>query len=247
MNETYDTTAKQVATTAASASARLERATEDKLYRLYRGYFERADAERNWNLWSDVPWDAIRTDPSAELVAAVLEAYRDDLLLPDYSAKALHILRSSRGRAWFLTRWSYEEGRHLLALNEWLVRSGAYADDDLRRMSDDLLAEYGWEPVFPDAPAVFVDALIWELRQIEQARALARQAEAAGDAALGDLLKRVLDDETAHRDFFRAALVTISAAHADLVTDAVRRVTEALDHPGGERPILALLDLPAAG
>jgi acyl-[acyl-carrier-protein] desaturase len=247
MNTDYDITAKQVATTDTSAAARLDRPTEDKLYRLYRDYFERADAERNWNLWSDIPWDAIRTDPPAELVAAVLEAYRDDLLLPDYSAKALHILRSSRGRAWFLTRWSYEEGRHLLALNEWLVRSGAYTDDDLRRMSDDLLGKYGWEPVFPDAPAVFVDALLWELRQIEQSRALARQAEVAGDAALGDLMKRVLADETAHRDFFRAALVTISAAHPDLVTDAVRRVTGALDYPGGDRPILALLDLPTAG
>jgi acyl-[acyl-carrier-protein] desaturase len=245
MHDGYDVDAKQVGTNEMSTAARLDRPTEDRLYRLYREYFQHAETERTWNLWNDVPWDQVRTDPPAELVAAVLEAYRDDLLLPDYSARALSLLRSSRGRAWFLTQWSYEEGKHLLALNEWLVRSGAFADDELRRMSDELLSTCRWEPPFPDAPAVFVDALLWEMRQLEQARSLARLADAAGDPALATLVGRIIADELAHRDFFRATLVTIAEAHRDLVTDAVRRVAEVLDQPGGEKPVLALLDLPS--
>lgn len=235
---------KQVATNEMSAAARLDRPAEDPLYRLYRSYFQTAEETRRWNLWEDIPWDQVRTDPPSELVEAVLAVYREDVFLPDYSARALHVLRSSRGRAWFLTRWSYEEGKHLLALTEWLIKSGARTDAELKQLSNGLLAQYTWEPPFNDGAAVFADSLLWELRELEQGRALRLQAQKAEDPALVAVLDYILADEEAHLDFFRAALSIIAREQKEAVEDAVRRIAEVQEFPGGAPALLAALALP---
>jgi acyl-[acyl-carrier-protein] desaturase len=222
----YDITEKQVATRPESSAMRLDRPTEDALYKLYRNYFREAEDNRNWSPWTAIPWEETKPEPSPNLIEAVLDLYRDALFLPDYSARALELLRASRGRAWFITRWSYEEGKHLLILHEWLIRSGAYTDDQLKAMSDELLTAYRWEPPFPDAPAIFVDALLWEQREIEQINAIKAQAENTGDTALLTVLNLMLADENAHHEFFAAALRTIEENHAPLVEDARRRITE---------------------
>jgi acyl-[acyl-carrier-protein] desaturase len=239
----YDTTEKQIATRPESSAMRLDRATEDRLYRLYREYFQDGERNRNWNPWTAVPWEEVKSEPSAELVEAAIAAYREDLFLPDYSSRALAALRASRGRAWFLTRWSYEEGKHLLALHEWLIRSGAFDDEQLKEMSDSLLNSYRWEPPATDAPAIFVDALLWERREIERATDLRRRAEIAGDLAFVAALDLILADETAQRDFFVGTLRIIAEKYPDMVRDAVRRVTEALEDPTGATAVLHLLDL----
>jgi acyl-[acyl-carrier-protein] desaturase len=242
-NDEYDITVKQVATRPESSAMRLDRPTEDRLYKLYRNYFTDAERNRNWNPWTAIPWDEVKSGPSPELVAAALEAYREDLFMPDYSARALHLMRASRGRAWFITRWSYEEGKHLLALHEWLLRSGAFTDEQLKELAERLLTAYRWEPPFTDAPAVFVDSLLWELREIERAAALKRLAGAAGDTALVRTLELIQIDEAAQKDFFVAALGIIAETYPDVVRDAIRRVTDALEVPNGATTVFRLLDL----
>lgn len=234
---------KQVATTEASASARLDEATEERLLRLFREFFQKAEDTRRWNLWNDVPWDAILPNPSGELAESVIAAYREDLFFPDYSAAALHYLRASRGRAWFLTRWSYEEGKHLLALGEWLTRSGTLVDSELRDLSNALLASYEWQPAYTDAPFVFADALMWEMHEIERFRKLHKAAEDAGDAALVSVTTHILTDEEAHRDFFRFALAIVAERYPEMVEESVNRAAQAHESPQAGRTLLALLDL----
>lgn len=252
-NDEYDVTVKQVATRPESSAMRLDRPTEDRLYKLYRDYFTDAERNRNWNPWTAIPWDEVKTEPSPELVSAVIEAYREDLFLPDYSARALHAMRASRGRAWFITRWSYEEGKHLLALHEWLVRSGATTDaerkerdEQLKGFSDGLLNAFRWEPPFTDAPAVFVDSLLWELREIERTAGLKGLATVAEDTALIAVLDLIQADEHAQKDFFIAALGIIAETYPDMVRDAIHRVSVALEDPGGATTILRLLDMSEA-
>jgi acyl-[acyl-carrier-protein] desaturase len=225
-SDNYDVTAKQNATTERSAGARLDRTTEDRLYQLYRDFFRSGDADRAWNLWLDLPWDALTVRPDTELTAAVVSAYRDELFLPDISARTLAATRSSRGRAWFVTRWTYDEGKHLLALNEWLTRSGAVDTDELRARSDDLLGQLAWESPSEDALAIFVEALLWERREIGRYEALARMADAAGEDVLSALCRRVLGDESAHEAFFRDSLRIIAESYPDRVRQAVRSVTD---------------------
>lgn len=246
-NDNYDTTAKQNATNANSAAARMDRPTEDKLYKLFRDYFQSAEVDRTWNLWMDFDWDTVTTNPSPALVGAVTRAYHDELFLPDYSARALYHLRSSRGRAWFITRWTYEEGKHLLVLSEWLVRCGAYTNDQLRAQSDDLLLRYAWEPPYEDAPAVLADFLLWELKERDCYCALRKQAEAEGETLLAAVVNHILRDEDAHREFLKQSLAIIAETYPAKVADAARRIA-ASDASGDDGPnfgnaLLAELDV----
>jgi acyl-[acyl-carrier-protein] desaturase len=245
--DNYDTTAKQNATNEKSAAARMDRATEDRLYKVFRDFFQKAEDYRRWNLWSDFDWDAVPTNPSPALVQAVTRAYHDELFLPDYSARALYHLRSSRGRAWFLTRWTYEEGKHLLVLSEWLMRCGAYTNDQLRAQSDDLLLHFAWEPPYEDAPAVLADFLLWELKERDRYRSLRKLAEAEGDTVLVSVLAYILRDEDAHRDYLIQSLAVIAETYPELVADAARRIvasnTTGDDGPNFGNALLAELDI----
>ncbi|MBC8103515.1 MAG: hypothetical protein H7Z41_13130 [Cytophagales bacterium] len=222
----YDVTAKQNATNERSAAARLDRTTEDALYKLYRSFFQEAEQTRRWNLWLDFPWDEPPTRPTTPLIEAVVTAYHAELFLPDYAARALYYLRSSRGRAWFLTRWTYEEGKHLLALAEWLLHCGAYSNDQLRAQSDDLLLRYTWEPPFEDAAAILADFLLWELREADRYRTLRHLAVSENETLLAALLDEIIKDEDAHRAFLRQCLTIIAEIYPDQVTGAVRRIAE---------------------
>lgn len=242
LHEKPELNAKQNATNPMSAAARLDRLTEEALYTLYRAYFKTAEDERRWNVWEDIPWDAVKVSPSPELIAAVMAIYREDLFLPDFSAKSLHILRSSRGRAWFITRWSYEESKHLIALTDWLVRAGVFTDDELKQYADDLLTRHQWEPPFNDGTAVLWDALLWETREIERYRHLMAQAKDADDAALVSVIEHLLADEQAHRGFFRDSIRIIAERHRENVAEAAQRVAGAQEFEGGAAGLLALLD-----
>ena len=243
--ENVDITRRHAATSERSAIARLDTATENRLYALYRDYFHKAEETRNWNLWDIIPWDSVLTEPPTSLTDAVLTVYRDGVLLPDFSARALHILRSSRGRAWFLTRWSYEEVKCHLALREWLIRAGV-DDNDLKTLSDEIMTAFRWQPPQDKPLTVMADALLWELRQIEQTRSLFQEAKAAGDGALTDVATRILTDHEMHRDFFRAALVIIAESYASDVQEAIRQVSADQEDENAGRTLLALLDMTAA-
>lgn len=236
MSETRETTEN-------SKAARLDPATEERIYRLYREYFQAAEENRNGNLWEVIAWDAALTEPPAALTDAALEMYRDGILLPDFSARMLQTLRSSRGRAWFVTRWSYEEVKAHLTVREWLLRAGI-ADETLKTLSDDLMASFRWEPEIDEPLPVMADALLWELRQIEKTRDLRDAAKSAGDPALTDAATRLLTDHEAHRDFLRASLRIIADTYPDDVRTSVKTIAPFSEDPSAERTLLALLDIP---
>ncbi len=221
----------------------LDPRTEGELYRLYRTYFQKAETERRWNLWDDTPWDLATTTPSEALAEAALASYREDVFLPDYSAKALHILRSSRGRGWFLTRWAYEEGKHLIALSEWLTRAGVRTDAEMRDLTETILAAYAWRPELDDPLAVLADSLAWEANEIARFAALKTLAQAENDGALAAICDRILADEEAHQAFFREALQIIGAAYPDAVADAVRRIAALQDDPASGAALLSLTSI----
>jgi len=200
----------------------LDRATEDALYDLFREFFRRAERERRWNLWEDVPWDQAQTGTTEALAEAVFAAYTEELFLPDYSEQTLHLLRSSRGRAWFVTRWSYEEGKHVLVLNEWLVRSGSYTDDQLKTYADELLGREKRTLAVSEPVAAMVEALVREQDELERYQSLRALAADAQNGALIAVCDQLIGDEQAHRAFFRDALLVIQKREPGLVAGAVR-------------------------
>ncbi len=209
-----------------AGQAMLDPATEDALYQLFRGFFERAERERRWNLWTDLPWDRVNREASDALVQAVRAAYAEELFLPDYGGKTLHLLRASRGRAWFVTRWMYEEGKHSLALGEWLIRSGKQDEDTVRDEADRLLARETRDLVVPEPVGAMVENLTREQDEVARYDALVVLAQAENDPALAALCDRIVTDERSHAAFFRDALRLIGEREPARVAHAVHRIAD---------------------
>src|SRR5207244_5625286 len=59
----------------------------EKMYRAYLEFFEVAETKRRWNIFNDVPWEALDSSIGSEQKAARIEVFcAEELYLPDYSA-----------------------------------------------------------------------------------------------------------------------------------------------------------------
>ena len=77
-------------------------ALREKMYRAYLEFFEVAETKRRWNMFNDVPWEALDSSISGEQKAARIEVFcAEELYLPDYSAGGVELTRSMFGAAWF--------------------------------------------------------------------------------------------------------------------------------------------------
>ena len=220
------------------AAARLDDATEARLYDLYRAYFTAHEA-RQWNVWETIPqttgYDA---PPSTTLVAAALKCYGAELFLPDYMTSLLMHTRSSRGRTWYVTHWCYEEGKHLLAVGEWLLRRGLYTETELQNRGAELLEANRWHPASIDAIALYADAVLYESQETENYKALRDLAHAENDAVLVAVCDHILGDEAAQEAYFAQALRIISERHADAVNAAIETVCAAQADPDAAQELL---------
>lgn len=209
-------------------AARLDQATENELYALYRAYFADAEETRAWSVAEAIPPDlAYPAPPSPALLAAAHACHNAELFLPDYQATLLKYTRGSRARAWYVTRWAYEEVKHLLALGEWLIRRGVATSETLEEQLSDSLGAARWQPPSTEATALFADAALYETQEIERYRRLKEAAQAEGDAALVGLCDHILADERAQYDFFSRALEIIKVRHPAKHEEAMRIVSPA--------------------
>jgi hypothetical protein len=213
------------------ALAMLDPDTERAIYILYRDYFRAAEDDRRWNVWTEVDWEASTPTPSDALLQSTWTVYKEAAYLPDYTNAALKVLRSSRGRTWFVTRWSYEESKRLIGLTEWFQKAVGIPDADLRDATEDLLMAQRHAPFEAEPLFVLADMLLWERHQIAQTEALEAQAQAEGQVALATLCTYLRQDDTAQQAFLAATLRLIRATYPDAVRDALQRVSEAHESP----------------
>jgi acyl-[acyl-carrier-protein] desaturase len=232
-HEDDELNARQNATTERSAAAMLDKETERELYALYKAHFTRADAERLWNPWSSVAWptESEASTPSTELIEATLALWRDATLLPDYAAINQNLLRASRGRAWFWTHWTYEKSKHLVTFLEWLQRRGGWSQAALSSAAEELLTQYRWEPPCEEATGICVDALLYELSQLEKLEALNTQAQAEGESTLAELTAWIILDTQAQRDYLAEALRIIGSHYPERLTEALNTVAASHEAP----------------
>ncbi|MBC8140520.1 MAG: hypothetical protein H7Y38_03675 [Armatimonadetes bacterium] len=209
------------------AAARLDNETEAALYDLYRAYFTAHEA-RQWNVWETIPQTTEYADaPSDALVAAALTCYGAELFLPDYMTTLLMHTRSSRGRTWYVTHWCYEEGKHLLAIGDWLIRRGLYTETELQNRGSELLENNRWHPASIDAIALYADAVLYEAQELTNYRTLRGLAVAENDTILTALCDHIIGDEAAQQAYFVAALRIIRERHAESVDAAIETVVAA--------------------
>jgi acyl-[acyl-carrier-protein] desaturase len=182
-------------------------ATRKKIYTLYRDYFDMAEKKRRWNLRNDIPWDRVAVGCVPPAVADVVETFcTTELYLPDYLAKQLPQVRQSRGRAWMLASWGYEESKHSLALGDWLLKSGHRSEEQMQDLEDHV-ADNEWFLRYEGSRASIVYVMIQELAtQLNYANL--RKVASGRCPALDKVLELVSIDEAAHAQFFRS-LVSI--------------------------------------
>jgi acyl-[acyl-carrier-protein] desaturase len=193
-----------------SATAQIE----EIFFEGYLKYFKTSEEKRRWNMWRDIPWD--KTNPaSTELTAQIVESFSAvEMFLPDYTSKIMQLIRRSRGRAWFQANWGYEESRHSMVLEEWLLRSGKRTEEQVRDFEESLLGEE-WNLPFDTPRQMIIYTMVQELATGLNYTNLRRRAEAEGDEALARTLRWVSADESAHYNFFRKGVKTYLSLEPD--------------------------------
>ncbi len=180
---------------------------EEIFYENFLKYFKNAEERRRWNIQTDIPWDKT-TASASELTASIVESFTAvEMYLPDYTHKIMELVRRSRGRAWFQANWGFEESKHSMVLEEWLIRSGKRTEEQMRDFENELLGAE-WQLPFETPRQMIIYTMIQEMATGLNYTNLRRRAEEEGDKVLSRVLVWVSSDESAHYNFFRKGVKT---------------------------------------
>jgi acyl-[acyl-carrier-protein] desaturase len=175
----------------------------ERIYRLFRDYFDLAEKKRRWSIKDDIPWEQCNRGLNPAIADIVETFCAVELYLPDYLSKLIPQVRANHGRAWMLANWGYEECKHSMAFGDWLQKSGMRSDEQLADLESTVFS-HEWDLPHDNGRAMvcytmFQELATWlhyvNLRKIVQAE--------GGCPALEKALMLVATDEAAHADFFR--------------------------------------------
>ena len=183
-----------------TASAPDGPALNNQIWKIYREFFDRAERRRRWSLERDIPWHQCNPNTPPEIADVVETFCAVELFLPDYVGKALPMARSVRGRAWFLANWGYEESKHSLVLQEWLMRSGHRTEAQIEEASNWAVVNE-WDLPADDVRGMTCYTMCQELATWLHYRNL-RLIVGDTDPALNKVLALISIDERAHYDFY---------------------------------------------
>lgn len=175
---------------------------EDFFYRELLKYLRLAEEKRRWNVFTDIPWKEANPDTS-DLLAQCVETFCSvEMYLPDFTSKLLTMIRQSRGRSWFHINWGYEESKHSLALEGWLLASG-HRTEEQREELEKALHGAEWELPFDHPRQMVCYTMIQELATFWNYRNLEKMAAHESDRCLVTALRVISVDERVHYNFFR--------------------------------------------
>jgi acyl-[acyl-carrier-protein] desaturase len=181
-------------------------ALREKMYRAYLEFFEVAETKRHWNMFNDVPWEALDSSISGEQKAARIEVFcAEELYLPDYSAGGVELTRSMFGAAWFQACWSYEESKHGLVFREYLTRSGLRSEAEMAVFEERVLSKV-WRLPFQTRRQMACYGALQEAATFLAYKAQKDRAVSEGDKVLEAIFFFLSRDEAAHAGFYRAAV-----------------------------------------
>jgi acyl-[acyl-carrier-protein] desaturase len=185
---------------------------EETFYEHYLRYFQNAEEKRRWNVDTDIPWAAAEGNAS-ELIVSIIESFcAVESFLPDYTSKIMALIRKSKGRALFQANWGYEESKHSLALERWLIASGKRTEDEMEDFERSLLGAE-WKLPFETPRQMICYTMIQELAtglNYTNLRKLVHE-NGEGDPCLDKALRWLSSDESAHYNFFRKGVKTYMA------------------------------------
>ena len=175
---------------------------EDFFYRELLKYLALAEQKRRWNPFTDIPYDQANPKSSQVLAQCVETFCAVEMYLPDFTSKLLHMIRRSRGRSWFHINWGYEESKHSLTLEGWLLASGHRTEEE-REAVQASLSTFEWELPYDHPRQMVCYTMIQELATFWNYRNLETMAAQEHDRALIAALRIISVDERVHYNFFR--------------------------------------------
>jgi acyl-[acyl-carrier-protein] desaturase len=205
---------------------------ENRFYDLFLEFFAHAEAHRRWNVFEDIPWHQATQTPDPEVANLIETYYAVELYLPDYIRHTLGIVRHSRGRAWFQANWGYEESKHSIALERWLIHSGARTEEEVYQWEGDVLNQT-FEPFYDDVLHTLCYVVLQEFATGLTYLRLRSAIEEKGlsDPALSGLLGLIHRDEVAHFKFFKRCLDIYMDYDRDSVLDSFSVVVSQFQMP----------------
>jgi acyl-[acyl-carrier-protein] desaturase len=206
--------------------------TRAKIYAAYRSYFDLAERKRRWNIRTDIPWDKCNKSIDSVIADVVQTFCMVELYLPDYVAKQLPPVRANRGRAWMLANWGYEESKHSMVLEDWLVRSGHRTEKQMAELADNVLATE-WNVLYGTPRAAVIYTMFQELATQLHYRNLRKVADGR-DPALDKVLELVSTDEAAHAHFFRQLVSIYLEDDREATIAAFRHVVNTFRMPADD-------------
>ncbi len=228
---------------------------EERLYRIYMEFFEKAERERRWSVFDDIPWDQINKDASEDLALCVETFASVEMYLPDYVAGGINVVRPWFGRAWWQANWGYEESKHSLALGEYLLRSGKRSKDQWFDHYNKI-AEKKWELPFQTGRQMTCYGVVQEQATFVIYCKHRDYAERENDPCLRTIYDYIARDEIAHTRFYQevvqvlleedreGTLADLAKVFAefrmpgvDLVPDYDERILQMRDQGGVDRDL----------
>jgi acyl-[acyl-carrier-protein] desaturase len=201
------------------------------LYRQFRDYFDLAEKKRRWSLREDIPWDRCNRSLTPALADVVETFCAVELYLPDYLSKLIPQVRANRGRAWMLANWGYEECKHSMALEDWLLRSGQRTHEQVADMHEAVFA-HEWNLPYDNARAMLCYTTFQELAtRVHYTRLAEAVRREGGCPALERALMLVAIDEAAHADFFRRLMEVYLQYDRPGTLEQIRRVVNTFKMP----------------
>ena len=201
------------------------------IYRLFRDYFDQAERKRRWSIREDVPWDRCSRELNPAISDVVETFCAVEMFLPDYLAKTIPGVRAMRGRAWFFANWGYEESKHSMVLEDWLLRSKARTDEQMADLHSDVVS-HEWDLPYDDNRVMLCYTLVQELATWLHYVQLRKIVQAEGGCpALQRVLTLVSIDERAHYDFFRRMVAIYLEFDREGTLEALRRVVNTFAMP----------------
>jgi len=176
-------------------------ARQERLYNMYKVFFDKAEQERRWNPLRDVPYDKIRRDAPESLIVVAETFCLVESFLPDYVAKGINVVRPYFGQAWFSANWAYEESKHSVALMEYLLRSGRRTPEQLFDLQNRLMA-VSWALPFETARQMTIYGCFQEMATFVIYVKQEQRSKELGDECLATIFRLNARDEIAHCRFY---------------------------------------------
>ncbi len=204
---------------------------DEFFYRELVKYLALAEEKRRWNVFNDIAWHEANPNTTDTLAHCVETFCAVELYLPDFTSKMLHMIRRSRGRAWFHVNWGYEESKHSMALESWLLASGHRSEEQREQFEQELL-EAEWELPFDHPRQMVCYTMIQELATFWNYRNLEKMATQQKDWALVGALRLISVDERVHYNFYRNTVKEWMKYDEAATVDDLKYVFEHFTMPG---------------